>query len=327
MCSVDRLLLDVKSVVFSRDRRMKRPSTRSDSNANNSSVLQVKKWVKSIALRTVPNLAIPYFSARARRHAHQVYQEWGCSTIVRAIAERYGDRVLSGPFRSVRLPTASFLEHAAPYLLGVYESELHSVWEVLLQGEYPQVLDVGAKFGFYAVGLASRLPQTNVVAFDTDSWASKAIVEMRTINGCDGRLVIERLCDVHWLRRHLRAGALIVSDCEGYEGILFDPQVVPLLSQAVMVIETHDHEVAGVTQVLLERFGQSHLILVVPSGSVDRESPVDISFLSESEVGLALSDVRPQQSWLVMIPKDGMHSELWGSLVANKRPTELVHGG
>jgi hypothetical protein len=227
----------------------------------------------------------------------------------------------------LRLPDASFAEHSAPYLLGVYESELQSAWEVLLQGGYPQVLDIGAKFGFYAVGLANRLPQSKVFAFDTDSWARKAIAQMRTINGCDDRIVIEGLCDVHWLQRHLCAGALIVSDCEGYEGILFDPQVVPGLSLAVMVIETHDHEVAGVTQVLLERFDQSHHLLVVPSGSVDRVAPVDISFLSKAEKRLALSDVRPQQSWLVMIPKDGIHSELWGLLVANKRPPELVYGG
>ena len=94
-------------------------------------------------------------------------------------------------------------EHIGPYLLGTYEAELHDTWNLLLQRDYSEFVDVGANFGYYAVGLARRFPNEKVVAFDVDWWARKAVAEMSAANGTTN-LSIESWCDPSWLARHLQ---------------------------------------------------------------------------------------------------------------------------
>lgn len=274
----------------------------------------MKKQIKQWSMKYLPGIAIPYFSARARKHAHAIYREWGCAKLIHEIAARHGDRVLSGPFKGIRMPESSLHEHSAPYLLGVYESELHAAWEILLAGNYCQIFDIGAKFGYYAAGFSKRLPGISIHAFDTDPWARNAIDEIRTINDCKDDIAIHGLCNVGWLKRYLPNNALIISDCEGFEGTLFQPQDIASLATSVMVIETHDHEMPGVTAQLTSRFAKSHEVLVIQSNPSIRLSPVDLAFLTESQSRLALSDVRPQQSWLVMTPRSGNNSQLWEQL-------------
>jgi hypothetical protein len=263
----------------------------------------MKRLLKTLALEVAPALAIPFFSSRARDHAQRYFESAGVHAIGREILDRYGETVLSGPFRGLKLPKSSFSEHVSPYLLGVYESELHSMWESLCLGEYQQVIDVGAKFGYYAAGLSKRLPDVSVVAFDTDPWARGAITEIRRINLLDDSINIEGFCDVKWLRQHLSPGALVVSDCEGYEGALLDPVQAPALLSASIVVELHEHESPGNANLLRNRFHQSHQICEVMSDETHRLAPVDLSFLSPQQAATAMSDLRPKQSWLVMVPK------------------------
>ena len=114
----------------------------------------------------------------------------------------------------------------------------------ILQGQYAQIIDVGAKFGYYAVGLAKKYPGTPVVAFDTDAWARRAVREMMAANGT-GNVRVESFCSAEWLERHARENALIVSDCEGYEAALFGPGTASKLRAATLLIETHDCFVPG----------------------------------------------------------------------------------
>ncbi len=262
----------------------------------------------------MPGLALGILSARARRHSQRYHARSGHVEIGKQIADHYGKQVLSGPFKGIRLPEESFQEHAAPYLLGVYESELHGVWQTFLAGEYKQVLDIGAKFGYYAVGIASRLPNAHVIAFDTDRWARRVIAEGSLLNSCQDRLEIRGFCDLRWLQNHLEENAFIVSDCEGFESVLFQPNMIPQLASAVMVIETHDQEVHGVTDDLMERFKHSHRIMEIRSDESQRESPVKLSFLSDQQKSVALSDLRPDQSWLVMVPEFDGFTELPSTL-------------
>lgn len=202
----------------------------------------------------------------------------------------------------------------SPYLLGVYESELHPIWEALCLGAYRQVIDVGAKFGYCAAGLLMRLPNVPVVAFDTDPWAREAIGEIRLINGFQDSINIQGFCDVNWLRHHLLPDALVVSDCEGYEGALLDPVQVPELFFASIVVELHEHESPGIADLLRNRFCQSHQIIEVMSDEMHRLAPVDLSFLSPQQAATAMSDLRPKQSWLVMIPRSSKELNVRASL-------------
>ena len=148
-------------------------------------------------------------------------------------------------------------EHIGPYLLGTYEAELHDTWSRLLQREYSEIVDVGANFGYYAVGLARRFPNKRVVAFDVDWWARKAVAEMAAANGA-ANVSIESWCDPSWLARHLKHNSLIISDCEGYEGALFCEQWVPAFASCTFVIELHEAFVPGVTERCRAMFADTH---------------------------------------------------------------------
>jgi hypothetical protein len=258
----------------------------------------------------MPEYSTALFSARARAHAHKVYQQWGCREILDAIIAHYGTHVLSGPFKGVELIPSIFVEHTAPYLLGTYERELSDAWTTLISGSYKQILDIGAKFGFYAVGLAIRYPGVPVVAFDTDPWARKVTFEMAMANHVLEHVVVDSYCNKDWLKERLVHDALIVSDCEGYEATLFAVPHHPNLESATLLIETHDHEVAGVTALLEKQLSQSHRITKIASRSEGVIAPVDLSFLNSDQQRLAMSDMRPGQFWLVAYPRQGINANL-----------------
>jgi len=270
----------------------------------------VKKNIKSAMYALMPRYSTVFFSCRARAHAHKIYQQWGCRKILDSIIDRYGTRVLSGPFKGVALIPSIYVEHTSPYLLGTYERELSDAWETLFSGSYKQILDVGAKFGFYAVGLALRFPDIPVIAFDTDPWARGVTSEMAAANNVIGNVAVESYCNKDWLKERLLEDSLIVSDCEGYEAILFSSPHPENLKSATLLIETHDHEVAGVTAMLEKQLSRSHRISKIPSQSEEAVPPVDLSFLTTDQQRLAVSDMRPGQFWLVAYPQHGSNANL-----------------
>ena len=83
---------------------------------------------------------------------------WGLWALNQRLVAELGSQVLDGPFTGMTLSALSRAEHIGPYLLGTYEAELHDTWNRLLQREYSEFVDVGANFGYYAVGLARRFP-------------------------------------------------------------------------------------------------------------------------------------------------------------------------
>jgi hypothetical protein len=123
--------------------------------------------------------------------------------------------------------------------------------------QYPFLLDVGTADGFYAVGFAKRMPNTQVVGFDTDRWARAATKELIAENGVEN-VHIETMCSPDWLNRNLKPNSLIFSDCEGYEMLMFDPRLVSALGDCDMVIELHERPAPGVESVIRARFADTH---------------------------------------------------------------------
>ena len=126
----------------------------------------VKRWLFAVA----PKWATSFFSARARATSHRAVEGWGCLRVNDLLMDRFEARVQGGPFRGMTLTPMTRAEQIGPFLLGLYESELNDAWELVFRGTFPQIVDVGAKFGYYAIGLARRFPESRVVAFDTDPW-------------------------------------------------------------------------------------------------------------------------------------------------------------
>ena len=204
-------------------------------------------------------LAEPLFQAeRARRSASD-------AEFARALSPTL--TVLHGPFAGMRYPAARAAGSAlVPKILGSYERELHAVIERIVSTGYSDIVDVGCAEGWYAVGLAMRLPGARVHAFDTDADARALCIEMASANGVGDRVGVHGLCDGDTLLSlGLGPRALIVSDCEGYEAELFTPVVAGQLARHDLLIEVHDRDDPELGERLREHFRPTHDPVVVDS--------------------------------------------------------------
>jgi hypothetical protein len=272
--------------------------------------LPIRELLKKSLLLAAPVWATSFFSERARVHSQRVVESWGCARINESLFTRFGDQVLSGPFRGLVLSPATKAEQIGPFLLGVYESELHPAWDLVLSGHFDQLVDVGAKFGYYAIGLARHYPASRVVAFDTDRWARQVMREMARDNGVSN-VEIRSYCSPKFLAKNLAEGAFVLSDCEGFEEKLLCSVPIPNLPSATLIVETHDDRIPGVSRRLRERLRQTHFVMEITSGSHLKVIPVDLGFLSEREQSLATNEVRGgKQVWLLALPKVGPNLSL-----------------
>jgi precorrin-6B methylase 2 len=264
----------------------------------------LKSLTKRAFYKIAPETAAAVMAARARAHSHRLIANWGLTELNKTLLQELGNKVLTGPFQGLVLTPMTHKEHLGPYLLGTYESELHPWWSELVRQPFEQIVDVGSKFGYYAVGLARKFPETEVIAFDTDKWARAASQEMVEANAVIN-VGIQSFCSPAWLRSRLRQNALVVSDCEGYEYDLFCKEHIPALESATMLIEVHEHSTPGVTSELLERFSPTHSVSTVATRSEAPLPPVDLSFLDGEQIRQATNEIRSPQQWMLLVPNHG----------------------
>ena len=175
--------------------------------------------------------------------------------------------VRHGPFKGMRYPEVRSVGSTVfPKLIGSYERELHPTIEAICRTAYSEVVDVGCAEGYYAVGLALRLPEAKVFAYDTDRVAIAQCERMARLNQVAERVVVGSSCDPDTLRSIPVSGrALIISDCEGYERHLFTPEVVEWLAGHDVLVELHDFLDIEVSMLVRQRFQDSHTISVIDS--------------------------------------------------------------
>src|SRR5262249_676672 len=132
--------------------------------------------------------------------------------------------------------------------------------------DYHQIIDVGCAEGYYAVGLALRIPSAVIYAFDTDQGALTLCERMARLNGVESRLITRSFCSPHPLPSiPLTGRGLIICDCEGYEKELFGPETPRRLEGCDLLIEIHDFVDINISSVLRNRFEPTHDIEVVQS--------------------------------------------------------------
>jgi len=214
--------------------------------------------------------------------------------------------VLSGPFRGM-----IYAPHAAdkillPRLLGTYECEAHAAVEQLCETRPDVVVIAGAGEGYYAVGLARRLPEATVVAYDGFRWARHLLRQMVSRNSVGNRVRIERLVDPATLEKvlHPAKRPALVCDVDGFEVELVQPKTVPTLVRTTILLEMHPW-VSGLTEEMYRRFGSTHRIESFRQRRrTVQDLPANVS-LSEEEALWAMDEYQfrgVEQSWLYMTP-------------------------
>lgn len=173
-------------------------------------------------------------------------------------------RVVAGPFRGMRLELSPLSKrHLVGYLIGSQELELREIVERIVARKYEKIVNVGAADGYYAVGLARRMPGTEVVAFEALPNLHPVISKSASENGVAAQIRVEGPCDKNELGPELgsaKGHTLVFMDIEGGEMDLLDPQALPALRETDIFVETHDSYVPGGTRTLIERFGQTHTV-------------------------------------------------------------------
>ena len=172
-----------------------------------------------------------------------------------------GGATARGPFTGVLHGRVHFRANLA----GTYERELDEWFERLLEAAAPpfeRAVDVGGGTGFYAAGLARRLPHARVTVFEIVPAARDVIADTLRRNGVASRVTIRGECTIGSLTDALagQARTLLVMDVEGAERELLDPAAVPALARATIVVETHDVFAPGAHEIIKARFTTTHTI-------------------------------------------------------------------
>ena len=256
-------------------------------------------------LQDAARLLLDTLSVRRRAARAQAHE---AAAPTRELARRVSPngRVLAGPFKGLRLPLEASWGGLAARLAGAYEEELTDLLSDLTAGRPPRVLDVGAAEGYYAVGLAQALPDAQVYAFDLDPGQRRLCRKTARLNHVRTVRVRGRV-DPRRLQRYLVPGALVLSDCEGFEDVLMDPALVPGLLDAALVVELHEFAAPGVTERVLSRFRASHEVQLIVARPRAISGLRQLDHLPVAERNAAVNEGRPTVSgpmqWAVMRPR------------------------
>lgn len=174
-----------------------------------------------------------------------------------------------GPFAGTRYPTSlqpdMFIQCSK--FLGTYERELHDVIETGIKRQPDVIVDIGCAEGYYVIGLARRLPQAKVIAFDTDPRAQEICRKMAVANNVSDQVTIEGECTYDRLKALLGGfkRPFIISDCEGYEVKLFASGHTAAFAHADVVVELHDYIHPHIPITVSAEFAKTHNVTLIQS--------------------------------------------------------------
>ncbi len=241
--------------------------------------------LRQMAKRTFPGL-YEFLAFSVGRSARYV-------RVAKLLSEKYGRKVVEGPFAGMLYTDRSIGSAYAPKLLGCYEMEMHPFIEQIIQQQHPVIVNVGCAEGYYAVGLALRCPNSRIYAFDIEQEARKLCQELAEINGVADRVKVGGQFDSTTLHRFGSEDTLIICDVDGYEEDLIDLSVSPALAHMDMLVELHEPFRPGSTKKITGRLAKTHKITIVDATDRDPKKFPIIQFLSSKDQKVALTEDRP----------------------------------
>ena len=197
-------------------------------------------------------------SADRLDRSFEIFAAYRAARLKQPLAEKVGDAVASGPFAGMRF-LARVAEGAyIPKLLGSYEAELHPRIERICAGDYKDIVNIGCAEGYYAVGLARRLPGARIHAHDTDDGAQDLCRDLAERNGVTDRVAVAGEFRASDFAAFAGRRALVLCDIEGAEVDLLDPKAAPALGQLDLLVEIHYVRGRWTSEALYPRFAETH---------------------------------------------------------------------
>jgi hypothetical protein len=196
-------------------------------------------------------------------NALRLLSKWRSVLIQNTLLQQNGTVVMQGPLQGLDfLPQSAEGCHIAK-LLGCYEQPLQAFVEQAIQKQYATILNIGCAEGYYAVGMARRMPATRVLAHDLNPKAQEICTALAHKNGVTDRVRVGGLFQPEDFAAHAGQNVLLMCDIEGAERELLDPAAAPALKHMDIIVESHECLTAGITQLLIDRFTPSHQITLV----------------------------------------------------------------
>jgi hypothetical protein len=221
--------------------------------------------------------------------------------IQNTVVKTCGTVVQAGPFKGMQFVARSAEDCHVPKLLGSYERELHVHIEAAIARGYRHVVNIGMAEGYYAVGLALRMPQARIHAFDRNAAARSACHSVAEMNGLADRIEIGGEFSGENFATYPAGDTLVICDIEGDELGLLDPAQFPALASLDVIVELHEYLKPGVTNTICSRFGSTHDISVVIHAGRDVELPAFFAQLGHLDQLLAVWEWRSGPTpWAVM---------------------------
>jgi predicted O-methyltransferase YrrM len=217
--------------------------------------------------------------------------------------------VRRGPFKGLRFPRGRLTPSLAPKLIGSYEREIAELIEKLCSENWSAIVDIGCAEGYYAVGLALRVPGAIVHAYDANPNMMRSCRETAELNGVESRIRIGSFLTSETLNDlALGSKALVISDCEGHEYSIFTSEVIGKLEKHDVLIELHDATRGALTSHLIRKFSPTHIPQIIRSID-DWRKPllyeyVELAGLDEAARMKILAEARgDQMEWLYCTPR------------------------
>jgi hypothetical protein len=225
--------------------------------------------------------------------------------IARRFVAEHGLTVHGGPFAGMRYVDRAVgpVLNLIPRLLGAYERELHRPLERAIAARPLTVVNVGSADGYYAVGLARRLPGSTVLAFETDPFLRSLCTEMARANGVVEQLTLRSRCSAADLARLPAGEAFVLVDCEGCEGELLHVDAAPLLARSTVLVELHDFIDPGVGEEIAARFAPTHSVSWMDPEPREAAQYHHLAALARDDRELAIREARTRAvRWALFTP-------------------------
>ena len=261
---------------------------------------QVQKQLQSILSQATPDNA----SEQAQlNNALRLLSKWRSVLIQNTLLKSQGTVVMQGPLAGMDfLPQSAEGCHIAK-LLGCYEQPLQPFIEEAINLAYPTILNIGCAEGYYAVGMARRMPNTQVLAFDLNPKAQEVCTTLAQKNGVSDRIKVGALFKPEDFESYAKQKVLVLCDIEGAEKELLNPELAPALKGMDLIVESHECLISGMTQTLIDRFKDTHNITLIQDNGQRqlKDSPQWFNNMAHLDQLLATWEWRSGATpWLVM---------------------------
>lgn len=244
-------------------------------------------------------------------NAMRLLSKWRSVLIQNTLLQQQGTIVMQGPLQGLDFLAQSAEGCHIAKLLGCYEQPLQPFIEAAIGAGYPTILNIGCAEGYYAVGMALRMPNTRVLAHDLNPKAQEVCAELAHKNKVSDRVAVGGLFTPADFAAYAGQKVLLMCDIEGAERELLDPALAPALKGMDIIVESHECLIPGITQLLIERFKATHDIKLVQDDGQRQllKPPQWFINLAHLDQLLATWEWRSGPTpWLVMHPKGDANS-------------------